>query len=292
MTGKEDNIRRRTKTRHNDEEIALVPCDPYVVLGHVKARSIPLLSWADDPTQDNFLVEPQVDLNVTIANLPVSERIKHALFNADSSSVFVDMKGEKYLKFAKEAKIRKGEYVFLTICSFRSDDIRHPDAEFLTWTPEEELVRYQGGKDACVAYTATNNLTPTVRIKKLTETYSATALRRILDVHSQRMRAAHLLLNDKAAFIPYAGAGYILGKGPARKMSDANRDRAVRAFHRDLAIYRESKRKEYQVRNKTAVVTTAAHRRALTKAEKQVRALRTKTLRPRAAKSKGKSYKN
>ncbi len=275
-------FRQRTDTRNDDydnDEIALVPCDPYVVLGHVKTRSIPLLSYADDPEQTHVLIEPHVPLEVTINNLPVSDVIKKALFVSETSSVFTALDKVKYLKFLKEAKVKKGDYVFLTICSFQSDDIQRPNAEFLTWTPEEELLRYQGGKDACIAYVECNNLATTARLNRLKQTYSSVRLQRILEVHSQRMRTAHRLMNDAATFIPYTGQGYVLGKGDRRNRTSAQRDRAVRVFHKQMladktkqaaaAVTRVAKTKvkaKTSVRSKTRAERARARNKTRTKA--------------------------
>ncbi len=279
------NIRRfrpRTSTRHrdeDDEEIALVSCDPYVVLGHVKVRSTPRPSLADDPHDEHVLVAPYVPLDDSIRSLPVSETIKKALFSANTSSVFVGLDGVKYLKFMKEASISSGSYVFLTICSFNSDDIKHPNAEYLTWTPEKELTRYQGGKDACLAYMEINNLVPTARLNALKKDYSANAVRRILEVHSQRMRTAHHLLNDAATFVPYRGTPYILGKGRNRRnLTSAQRDRAVRVLHQQFTLAKRAvahRHKDTTTMKKKKVVskpkTRAERVRARTKLKARAR---------------------
>ena len=268
--------------QYEEDEVALVACDPYVVLGHVKVRSLPRLSLADDPQQNHILVEPHVPLDGSISSLPVSETVKKALFTSNNSSVFTGLDGVKYLKFQKEAALRKGGYVFLTICSFNSDDIQHPNAEFLTWTPEKELVQYEGGKEACLAYVEINNLTPTAQLKRLKDGYSAAAIKRILDVHSQRMRAAHRLLNDAATFVPYTGNSYVLGKGNIgnrRNLTSAQRERAVRVLHqqftltkRDLVSRAQRKRKDKKKKVAAPRPRTRAERlRARTRAKARAR---------------------
>lgn len=237
--------RSRSKTPSSQEDVALVPCQPYTVIGHVKVKRKTFFTLKDDPDQEWCLIETQTPLQEVIDTLPVSEKIQRALMHSDASCVYTDDRGKHYLKFRAAVKLRPGHHVFLTVCSFETDDIAHPDAEFLTWTGEEELTVYDGGKQAAVGYLLSQGLDGTAHLKRLVDALPSSGLQRILAIDTQRRRAALKLLNDTKTFVPYTGHAYVLGKGPMRKVSNANRDRAVRRAHQQLKEARDFQRKKY-----------------------------------------------
>ena len=236
MGAKEKQSRIRQFKPADEEDIGnsiFVQCDPYIILGHVKVKSVTKVG-------DLILVRPQTSLDTVLTNLPVSEKIRGAFMKPGESGVTVDKKSnEKYLAFSNSARIRIGSYIFLTICSFTVEDVVQADGEFISWTLDTELLK-NAGKPVVLAYISSNNLALTADLKRALQNVSEKGLTHMCSMDAQRRRAILPLLNDPKTFAPFTGNGYVLGKtSDGSGKSVTSRNKSTRRFHAELMRYRQ-----------------------------------------------------
>ncbi|KAJ3032774.1 hypothetical protein HDV00_007146 [Rhizophlyctis rosea] len=200
------------------EDVILVSCEPYFILGHAKA------AYSEVVDDDRF-VKTTLPLNEIYQSLPISSTLRNALAsNAGKDSA---------IWMPKEVSVKNGSYLYLTVCSSQQEDIIQPTEDFIDWKTEKELLK--GGL---------------VRSER--------AIASIEAVDRRRRLALLPLLNDPKTYLPFSGKGHVLGQAGKtltgkQAPSLKTRDKAVRRFHEALKQYRDVAKSSLPVKIKGTI---------------------------------------
>jgi hypothetical protein len=226
--------------------VILVSCEPYLILGHAKVDFVV-------PDGEEKFASPTAPLDEIYDALPVSVALRKALRQGDEVS-----RETKLIPLGPGARVRRGAYVYLTVCSSEKEDYTKPTGEFIDWRTEQELLakgaadKPSGGKEAVIAYINRSGLPASAEVSRILESLTESAIISIEAVDSRRRAHVLPLLNDPRSFLAFSGKGYVLGQagssppvrnepGPLR-----SRDKSVRRFHEGLKAYRASARRKFK----------------------------------------------